>query len=79
MRVLDKLKQLEPVQFKYIQSLDPATKLRAGFIAQQVQKIIPEAVVEIDGVLHLDLIVLRSYYYQAKQELKQQNTNKLWQ
>ena len=46
MSALEKLKQLEPIQFRYKKEFDPDQKLRAGFSAQQVQKIIPEAVVE---------------------------------
>ena len=49
MSALEKLKQLEPIQFRYKKEFDPDQKLRAGFSAQQVQKIIPEAVVEEDG------------------------------
>ena len=44
MSALEKLKQLEPIQFRYKKEFDPDQKLRAGFSAQQVQKIIPEAV-----------------------------------
>ena len=49
MSALEKLKQLEPIQFRYKKEFDPEQKLRAGFSAQQVQKIIPEAVVEENG------------------------------
>ena len=55
MSALEKLKQLKPIQFRYNEELDPNQSLRAGFSAQQVQKIIPEAVHEVDGVLMLDL------------------------
>ena len=59
MSALEKLKQLEPIQFRYKKEFDPDQKLRAGFSAQQVQKIIPEAVVEENGILMLDMYVLR--------------------
>jgi len=49
--------------------LDPNQSLRAGFSAQQVQKIIPEAVHEVDGVLMLDLNVLRNYVSLAREEI----------
>jgi|TARA_R100001015_G_C4473019_1_gene56063 hypothetical protein len=66
---LEKLKQLEPIQFRYKENIDPTQSLRAGFSAQQVQEIIPEAVHEVDGVLLLDLNVLRNYIALAREEL----------
>jgi hypothetical protein len=66
---LEKLKQLKPIQFRYNEELDPNQSLRAGFSAQQVQKIIPEAVHEVDGVLLLDLNVLRNYVSLAREEI----------
>ena len=74
MSALEKLKQLEPIQFRYKKEYDPEQKLRAGFSAQQVQKIIPEAVVEEDGILRLDMYVLREYMHKAKEELKAKNS-----
>ena len=69
MTALDKLKQLEPIQFRYHERLDPKQPLRAGFSAKQVQKIIPEAVHEVDGVLMLDLNVLKNYIALAREEI----------
>ncbi len=69
MSALEKLKQLEPIQFRYDKRLDTNQALRAGFSAQQVQKIIPEAVHEVDGVLMLDLNVLRNYLSLAREEI----------
>ncbi len=69
MSALEKLKQLEPIQFRYKENIDPTQSLRAGFSAQQVQEIIPEAVHEVDGVLLLDLNVLRNYIALAREEL----------
>ena len=69
MSALDKLKKLEPIQFRYKENIDPTQSLRAGFSAQQVQEIIPEAVHEVNGVLMLDLNVLRNYLSLAKEEL----------
>ena len=78
MSALEKLKQLEPIQFRYKKEFDPDQKLRAGFSAQQVQKIIPEAVVEVEGILMLDmdvLYIISSIMFQLKSKLKnQQNT-----
>ena len=69
MSALEKLKQLEPIQFRYKEELDPTQPLRAGFSAQQVQKVIPEAVKEVDGVLMLDGNVLMNYIRMAREEL----------
>ena len=69
MSALEKLKQLEPIQFRYKEEYDPAQPLRAGFSAQQVQKVIPEAVHEVNGVLMLDLNVLKNYLRMAREEL----------
>ena len=69
MSALKKLKQLEPIQFRYTEELDPTQPLRAGFSAQQVQKVIPEAVHEVNGVLMLDLNVLKNYLRMAREEL----------
>ena len=74
MSYLEKLKQLEPIQFRYKKKYDPHQKLRAGFSAQQVQKVIPEAVVEEDGILMLDMYVLREYRDKALEELKAKNS-----
>ena len=69
MSALEKLKKLDPIQFRYKENIDPTQSLRAGFSAQQVQEIIPEAVHEVDGVLMLDLNVLRNYLSLAREEL----------
>ena len=69
MSAIEKLRQLEPIQFRYKENIDPTQSLRAGFSAQQVQEIIPEAVHEVDGVLLLDLNVLRNYLALAREEL----------
>ena len=69
MSALKKLRQLEPIQFRYKEELDPTQPLRAGFSAQQVQKVIPEAVKEVDGILMLDGNVLKNYLRMAREEL----------
>ena len=69
MSALEKLKQLEPIQFRYKEEIDPTQPLRAGFSAQQVQKVIPEAVKEVNGVLMLDENVLMNYIHLAREEL----------
>ena len=74
MSALEKLRQLEPIQFRYKKELDPEQRLRAGFSAQQVQKIIPEAVMEVEGILMLNINVLNEYVRAAKEELKSKNS-----
>ena len=67
---LNKLKKLDPIQFKYLKNIDPDQKLRAGFSAQQVKEIIPEAVQEIDGILAIKTYILLEYVELAKKALK---------
>ena len=74
---LGKLKQLQALQFRYKEEFDSDQRLRAGFSAQQVQMVIPEAVIEIDGYLALDMDVLKAYVRQAKKELKKINKIKV--
>ena len=74
---LGKLKQLQALQFRYKEEFDSDQRLRAGFSAQQVQMGIPEAVVEIDGYLALDMDVLKAYVRQAKKDLKKINKIKV--
>ena len=74
MSALEKLKQLEPIQFRYKEELDPTQPLRAGFSAQQVQKVIPEAVKEINGILMLDRDVLMNYIRMAREELSAESS-----
>ncbi len=69
MSALEKLKQLEPIQFRYNEEIDPSKTLRGGFSAQQVQQVIPEAVHEIGGVLRIDINVLRNYLTLAREEI----------
>ena len=69
MSALEKLKQLEPIQFRYNEEIDPSKSLRGGFSAQQVQNIIPEAVREVDGLLMLDMNILRNYVALAREEI----------
>jgi len=70
---LGKLKKLQTLQFRYKEEVDSDQRLRAGFSAQQVREVIPEAVFEEDGYLMLDMDVLNSYVVEAKKELKELN------
>ena len=74
---VEKLKQLQALQFRYKEEFHSDQRLRAGFSAQQVQMVIPEAVVEIDGYLALDMDVLKAYVRQAKKDLKKINKTKV--
>lgn len=69
MSALEKLLALEPIQFRYISAMDPLCRSRAGFSAQQVREVLPEAVIEVNGVLMLDLAVIRSLIREAAAEL----------
>ena len=70
---LGKLKKLQTIQFRYKPEVDSDQRLRAGFSAQQVREVIPEAVFEEDGYLMLDMDVLKAYVREAKKELKKIN------
>ena len=73
MSAFEKLKKLQAIQFRYKEEFDVDQRLRAGFSAQQVKEVIPEAVVEVDGYLMLDMDVLKAYVREAKKELKKIN------
>ena len=72
---LGKLKRLQAIQFRYKQEVDNDQRLRAGFSAQQVREVIPEAVFEENGYLMLDMDVLKAYVREAKKELRKINKN----
>jgi len=74
---LGKLKKLQTIQFRYKPEVDSDQRLRAGFSAQQVREIIPEAVFEEDGYLMLDMDVLKAYVREAKKELRKINKIKV--
>jgi hypothetical protein len=67
---LDRVRQLLPVVFRYNPGLEAGTPLRAGFVAQQVQEVFPDAVHEVDGYLVLDALKLKQYVQQALQEMR---------
>ena len=74
---LGKLKQLQAIQFRYKPEVDSDQRLRAGFSAQQVQQVIPEAVFEENGYLMLDMDVLKAYVREAKKELRKINKTRV--
>ena len=65
MDIRDRVAQLQPIQFRYHKDIDPEQKLRAGFSAQQVAQVFPDAVVEIDGYLFIKNDVLGNYIKEA--------------
>jgi len=69
--ILDKVRQLVPIQFKYKQ--DEEQLVRAGFSAQQVQQLFPDAVTADNGKLYIKLDVLQRYINQAYEELPRKN------
>lgn len=71
MSTLDKVKQLIPIQFKYKQ--DKEQLVRAGFSAQQVQQLFPDAVTTDNGKLYIKIDVLQRYITQAYEELLRKN------
>ena len=68
MSVLEAVLQLQPINFRYKAGLEPDQPVRAGFSAQQVQRIFPDAVFEEDGVLMINLPVLEGYIQAAYKE-----------
>lgn len=68
--LLTKVRQLQPVQFRYNENIDPDCLVRGGFIAQQVQKIFPEVVFEHKGLLRVNRTILGSYINRALHEHK---------
>lgn len=68
MSILERVRQLTPLQFRYRRELDPSGALRGGFSAQQVQEAFPDAVVEVNGVLMIDLEVFGRYVELARRE-----------
>lgn len=71
MSALERVLALRPIQFRYLESVDASGRERAGFSAQQVREVVPEAVIEIDGVLALDLGVIRRLVEEAREEMAQ--------
>lgn len=67
---LDIISQLQPVHFQYIKRT--GNNVQTGFIANDVQNILPNAVHEIDdGMLGLDLMHILPYSIKAIKELNE--------
>ncbi|NBR90672.1 MAG: tail fiber domain-containing protein [Rhodobacteraceae bacterium] len=71
MSALERVLALQPIQFRYLESVDASGLERAGFSAQQVREVIPEAVIEINGIVALDLGVIRQLVEEARKEMAQ--------
>lgn len=69
MSALERVLALQPIQFRYLESVDASGLERAGFSAQQVREVIPEAVIEINGIVTLDLGVIRQLVEDARDEM----------
>lgn len=63
---LDKIRQLNAYTYNY--KSVPGVR-RVGLIAQDVESVMPEAVIEIEGVKHVDTYALQSLIVQAMSEL----------
>ena len=64
--IRDRVAQLQPIQFRYHKDIDPEQKLRAGFSAQQVAQVFPDAVIERNGYLFINNAKLNGYIQQAQ-------------
>lgn len=70
MTVFERVLQLEPINFRYNNDLDPKQLLRAGFSAQQVKQLFPDAVIQINGLLVINQDILQKYITQAFYEAR---------
>lgn len=70
---LDKIDQLAGYSYNYIGN-DPE-KRNAGIMAQDLEKVLPEAVFEKDGVKHVRFDAIAALLVEAFKELKQQIQN----
>ena len=70
MTVLERVLQLEPINFRYNNDLDPKQLLRSGFSAQQVKQLFPDAVIQINGLLVINQDILQKYITQAFYEAR---------
>lgn len=70
--LLEKVRLLKPVQFRYNENFDPDCVLRGGFVAQEIREIFPELVQEIDGFLRVKTTELSGYVTRALDEHKKQ-------
>lgn len=70
MSVLERMLQLEPINFRYNNDLDPEQLLRSGFSAQQVKQLFPDAVIQINGLLVINQDILQKYITQAFYEAR---------
>ena len=68
MTVLERVLQLEPINFRCNEDLDPKQLLRAGFSAQQVKQLFPDAVIQINGLLVINQDILQKYITRAFHE-----------
>ena len=70
MSVLERMLQLEPINFRYKEVIKPKQLLRAGLSAQLVKQLLPDAVMQINGLLVINQDILQRYISQAFYEAR---------
>ena len=70
MSVLERMLQLEPINFRYKEVIKPKQLLRAGLSAQLVKQLLPDAVIQINGLLVINQDILQRYISQAFYEAR---------
>ena len=70
MSVLERMLQLEPINFRYKEVIKPKQLLRAGLSAQLVKQLLPDAVIQINGLLVINQDILQKYITQVFHEAR---------
>ena len=70
MSVLERMLQLEPINFRYKEVIKPKQLLRAGLSAQLVKQLLPDAVIQINGLLVINQDILQKYITQVFNEAR---------
>jgi hypothetical protein len=67
---LDLLKQIQPVTYKFKHDKENRTKI--GVLAQQIQRVMPDTVVDCDGVLKVEMLDLMGFLLGAVKGLSEE-------